>query len=43
MLEAELLKNVHRLRVDDEYPDSIISSNIAKYVLPRAQTVTATG
>jgi hypothetical protein len=40
MLEAELLKNDHRLRADDKHPDSIISCSITEYVPPTAQTST---
>ena len=40
MLEAELLKDDHRLRADDKHPDSIISATITEYVAPQAQTST---
>lgn len=40
MLEAELLKDDHRLRADDKHPDSIIACNITEYVPPTAQTST---
>jgi hypothetical protein len=40
MLEAELLKNDHRLRADDKHPDSVISCSITEYVPPTAQTST---
>ena len=40
MLEAELLKNDHRLRSEDKHPDSVIVCNITEYVPPTAQTST---
>lgn len=40
MLEAELLKDDHRLRSDDKHPDSVIVCNITEYVAPQAQTST---
>jgi hypothetical protein len=40
MLEAELLKNDHRLRSEEKHPDSIIICNITEYVPPTAQTST---
>jgi hypothetical protein len=40
MLEAELLKDDHRLRAEDKHPDSIITATIAEYVPPQAQTST---
>lgn len=40
MLEAELLKDDHRLRADDKHPDSVIVCNITEYVPPTAQTST---
>ena len=43
MLEAELLKDDHRLRADDKHPDSTISCNITESVPPRAQTMSGTG
>ena len=39
-LEAELLKNDHRLHTDDKHPDSVIICNITEYVPPTAQTST---
>ena len=42
MLEAELLKNDHRLRSEDKHPDSVIVCNITEYVPPTAQTSTQT-
>lgn len=39
-LEAELLKNDHRLRTEDKHPDSVIICNITDYVPPTAQTST---
>jgi hypothetical protein len=40
MLEAELLKDDHRLRSDDKHPDSIVTCNITEYSPPQAQTST---
>jgi hypothetical protein len=40
MLEAELLKDDHRLRSEDKHPDSLIVCNITEYVPPTAQTST---
>lgn len=40
MLEAELLKDDHRLRSEDKHPDSIVVCNITEYVPPTAQTST---
>jgi hypothetical protein len=40
MLEAELLKDDHRLRSDDKHPDSIVSCTITEYAPPQAQTST---
>jgi hypothetical protein len=40
MLEAELLKDDHRLRSEDKHPDSVIVYSITEYVPPTAQTST---
>jgi Plant specific mitochondrial import receptor subunit TOM20 len=40
MLEAELLKDDHRLRSDDKHPDSVVSCTITEYAPPQAQTST---
>ncbi|HZD31352.1 MAG TPA: hypothetical protein VE779_06800, partial [Candidatus Angelobacter sp.] len=40
MVEAELLKDDHRLRSEDRSPDSIIVCTITEYVPPTAQTAT---
>ncbi|MGA9567608.1 MAG: hypothetical protein WBS19_18925 [Candidatus Korobacteraceae bacterium] len=40
MLEAELLKDDHRLRSDDKHPDSVIVCTITEYSPPQAQTST---
>jgi hypothetical protein len=42
MIEAELLKNDHRLRAEDKHPDSIIVASITEYGPPTAQTSTHT-
>ena len=40
MLEAELLKNDHRLHAEDKHADSIIACVITEYVPPTAQSST---
>ena len=40
MLEAELLKDDHRLRSDDKHPDSVVICTITEYSPPQAQTST---
>ena len=40
MLEAELLKDDHRLRAEDKHPDSLIVCTITEYAPPQAQTST---
>jgi hypothetical protein len=40
MLEAELLKDDHRLRAEDKHPDSIISCTITEYVPAMGKTTT---